>query len=142
VTDVNDIKQQLLQGLEYFREAHLCNTTAQRSYRQLATALETVQTSVAAAVAAEKGADGKKLYGNPELRADETQRRIAEQAPELLKLHAEADEERRATQAELERAHEVLKTLRALAELTAQELRLQACTKQAEISIADIEIPF
>lgn len=132
----------LIQALRDFDTAHKINEESQLRYRQLDQSLDTVKAQYAADIASELDANGKPVHSNAEKRAAELARRLADQAAELLRLHYQADELRRADQAALERCHESLKAHRMVADLMAQELRYQAARAQAELTIGDIEIPF
>lgn len=118
--DPQTIRSDLLSALDVYTGAHLRCEAADREYRLADEALSAIKTVLAGEIAADK------QYSNETLRKAALQELLGRRCQSYLDAYTAADAERRAAQAELERAETYVKTMRAVLYFDAEAMRLQA----------------
>lgn len=122
------LREAILDTQRDFEARHLAAEQAAEQYRTVDATLEYIKLALAEAIAGELDvATSKPKFSNDDRRKAELARRLRE--PEyvsLVELHSACDHYRRETTAELERAHEALKSYRMMARLLVAQLELEA----------------
>lgn len=128
-TEADDTLRELRDTLSTFDNAHRAAEHAWHVHHTFATELANIRGAYAKQIAAETGNDGKAKYSNAERREAELQRRLSEQWSDLVLDEEQAAQAKRATQAEVERLAERLRTLRII--LAHETAQVELATEEA-----------
>jgi hypothetical protein len=125
-----ELREAMLDTLIEFEALHFEAQQAVEQFKRADADLDLVKATLLEAIAGETEGT-RPRFSNEERRRAELARRLHAQHAPLVERHAVAERARREHTADLERAHEALKTYRVVAQLRTAELELEAARLRA-----------